>query len=91
MNIYSNSSHTAIKYLKDTEFNLRNLLIMTRDFNIYDSLWDPSFSYHSFISDNLLTIVDSLNLSLSFFPDLVSTRYSDNTNDLNSVIDLIFL
>jgi len=91
MNIYSNSSHIAIKYLKDTEFNLRNLLIMTRDFNIYDSLWDPSFSYHSSISDNLLTIVDSLNLSLSFFPDSVSTRYSDNTNDLNSVIDLIFL
>jgi len=38
MNIYSDSSHSMIKYLKDTEYNLRNLLIMTGDFNICDSL-----------------------------------------------------
>jgi len=38
MNIYSDLSHTAIKYLKNTEFNIRNLLIMTGDFNIHDSL-----------------------------------------------------
>ena len=37
MNIYSDSSHTALKYLKDTEVNLSNLLIMTGDFNIRDS------------------------------------------------------
>ena len=38
MNIYSDSSHSAIKYLKDMEFNLRNLLIMIGDFNIRNSL-----------------------------------------------------
>ena len=38
MNVYSNSSHTALKYLKNTEVCIRNLLIMTGDFNICDSL-----------------------------------------------------
>ena len=28
INVYSDSSHTTIKYLKDTEFDLRNLLVM---------------------------------------------------------------
>ena len=34
MNVYSDSSHSALKYLKDTEVNIRNLLIITSDFNI---------------------------------------------------------
>ena len=38
MNIYSNSSHSALKYLKDTEVDICNLIIMTSDFNIWDSL-----------------------------------------------------
>ena len=38
MNVYSDSSHSALKYLKDTEVNINNLLIMTGDFNIRDSL-----------------------------------------------------
>ena len=38
MNIYSNSSHTALKYLKDTEVNIENVLLITGDFNIGDSL-----------------------------------------------------
>ena len=91
MNIYSDLSHTAIKYLKDTEFNLRNLLVITGDFNICDSLCDLSFSHHSFISDDLFAIADSFDLSLSYSPDLVLTRYSDNPSESNSVIDLMFL
>ena len=91
MNIYSDLSHNAIKYLKNMELNLRNLLIMTKDFNICDNLWDPSFNYYSFTSDDLFAIVDSLDLFLFFSPDPVPTRYSDNPNDSNSVIDLIFL
>jgi len=38
MNVYSDSSHSAIKYLKNTEINIHNLLVMTRDFNICNSL-----------------------------------------------------
>jgi len=52
MNVYSDSSHSALKYLKDTEVNINNVLLMTGDFNIRDSLWDPSFTFYSSISDN---------------------------------------
>jgi len=38
LNVYSDSSHTALKYLKDTEINIGNILIMTGDFNIRDCL-----------------------------------------------------
>ena len=38
MNIYSDSSYMALKYLKDIEVNIDNILVMTRDFNIRDSL-----------------------------------------------------
>ena len=38
MNIYLDLSHSAIRYLKNTKFNFQNLLIITEDFNIQDSL-----------------------------------------------------
>ena len=38
MNIYSDSSNTALKYLKDTEANIDNVVLITGDFNIRDSL-----------------------------------------------------
>jgi len=65
MNIYSDSAHSALKYLKDSEANIPNLLIMTSNFNIRDSIWDTSFPYHSSISDDLIIIADSFNLDLS--------------------------
>ena len=65
MNIYSDSLHSALKYLKDTEVNIQNLLIMTGDFNIHDNLWDPLYPHHSSISDNLFIIADFFNLGLS--------------------------
>ena len=34
LNVYSDSSHSALKYLKNTEVNINNVLIMTGDFNI---------------------------------------------------------
>jgi len=38
INIYSDSSQTALKYLKNTKVNINNVFIITGDFNIYDSL-----------------------------------------------------
>ena len=38
INIYSDFSNTALKYLKDTEANIDNVVLMTGDFNIRDSL-----------------------------------------------------
>ena len=91
MNIYSDSSHMALKYLKNTKVNINNILIMTSDFNIRDSLWDISFPYHSSISDDLFIIVDSFNLALSIPTNSCPTRYSDTAGEANLVIDLIFL
>ena len=91
MNVYSDSSHTALKYLKNTEVNIGNTLLMTGDFNIRDCLWDPSFPYHLSISDELIIIADSFNLSLSNPANPCLTRYSDMSGDTNSVLDLVFL
>ena len=88
MNIYLDSSYSALKYLKDIEVNIDNILVITEDFNIRDSLWDPSFPHHSSISDNLLIIAD-LALSLPTNPCL--TRYSNMVGEANSTIDLMFL
>ena len=91
MNVHSNSFHSALKYLKDTEVNIMNLLIITGDFNIRDSIWDPSFPHHSVISDDLMILADSYNLDLLIFTHQVPTRYSDITSKTNLVIDLMFL
>jgi len=64
---------------------------MAGDFNIRDSLWNSSFPYHSSISNNLIIIADSFHLSLLSSINQVPTRYADNSNDANSVIDLMFL
>ena len=91
MNVYSDSSHTALKYLKDTEVNINNIVLMTGDFNIRDSLWDLTFPFHSSLSDDLIIIADSFNLALSTLTNPCLTRYSDTVGESNSVIDLIFL
>ena len=91
MNIYSDSSYTTLKYLKNIKVNIQNLLIMTEDFNIHNNLWDSLFPHHSSISDNLFIIVDLFNLELSNPTDQVPIQYSDNEYDSNSIINLIFL
>jgi len=91
MNVYSDSSHSALKYFKDTKINIYNLLIITGDFNIRDSLWDPSFPHYSSISDNLVIIADSFNLELLLLTNLIFTKYSNTEGESNSVIDIMFL
>ena len=91
MNIYLDLSHSALKYLKDIEVNIDNILVMTEDFNFRDSLWDPSFPHHSSISDNLLIIADSFNLALSSPTNPCPTRYSNTVGEVNLTIGLMFL
>ena len=91
INVYSDSSHSALKYLKDTEVNISNVLLMTGDFNIRDSLWDLTFPFHSSISDDLIMIVDSFDLSLSTPTNPGPMRFSDTIGESNLVINLMFL
>jgi len=71
--------------------NMDNAIILTGDFNIRDSDWDLSFRHHSSYTDDLITIVDSLGLELSFPSNHGPTRFADNLWNTNSVIDLVFL
>ena len=64
---------------------------MAGDFNIRDSSWDSSFLHHSIHCNLLNDIVDSMDLCMSKATNCVPTRYLDNQNNLNSVMDLIFL
>ena len=64
---------------------------MTGNFNIRDSLWDPSFLFHSSISNDLIMIADLFDLALSFPTNPGPTRFSDTVGESNSVIGLIFL
>ena len=89
--MYSDFSQLALKYLKNTEVNINNVLIMTGDFNIRDSFWDLNFPYHFFHRDTLFDIANSFQLELSKPTEFFPTKYSDNGQDSNLVLDLIFL
>ena len=38
INVYSDGRQSTFKYLKDTEVNIHNVLVMMGDFNIRDSI-----------------------------------------------------
>ena len=91
MNVYSDLSHTTLKYLKNAEANINNVVLITGDFNIRDSLWDSSFPFYSSINNDLIILVDSFNLALSSLTNPCLTRYPNIPGESNSVINLMFL
>ena len=91
ININSDTNQSAIKYLKNTEVNVRNVLVIVSNLNIRDSIWNLLFSFYSIHSNLLVDVADSFDLMLSYPTNQVLTRYLDNVNDANSVIDLMFL
>ena len=64
INVYSDNNHSVLKYLKNTEANIYNILIMAGDFNIRNSDWNPSYPFYSSHSDSLVKIADSFDLAL---------------------------
>ena len=91
INVYSNLSQLALKHLKNTEVNINNILIIAGDFNIRDHFWDPSYLFHSSHKDTLFEIANSFHVELSKPTEYFPTRYSDNIQDLNLVLDFVFL
>jgi len=89
--IYSDSLQSALKYLKDTEADISNVLIMTGNFNIRDSFRDPLYPHHSTHSDLLIDTMDFLSLGLLYSTNSGPTRYLDSDQSSNLVIDLMFL
>ena len=53
INVYLDSLQSALKYLKDVEVDINNVLIMTSNFNIRDCSWSPNFCLHSTHKDTL--------------------------------------
>ena len=86
MNVYLDDHQNTLKYLKNTEVNLNNILIMTGDFNIRDNDWDLSYPHYSSYTDTLLEVANSFGLDL-----FISINFLDNFQNLNSVLDLMFL
>jgi len=70
---------------------LNNILIIINNFNIRDNDWDPLYPHYSIHVNALKEIADSSTLKLSTSVDWISICYINNSQNLNLVLDLIFL
>jgi len=81
----------ALQVLHNNIRNVGKTLVMTGDFNIRNSNWDPNVHFHSIYMEDLIAIADSLDLDLASPINLGPTRFVDNYRDSNSVLDLVFI
>jgi len=91
INIYSDSNQTAIQTLHNNIRNISNMIIMTGDFNIRNSDWDPNVHHHLIHTKDLMFIASCLDLELATPINPGPTRFVDNQQDSNSVLDLVFM
>ena len=91
INIYSDKHQSALQYLKNTKTHIDNVLAIVGDFNIRNSDWDSFYPFHLTHSNSLIEVADSFDLKLLSSTHQISTYYFDNLNNVNSIIDLIFL
>lgn len=91
INIYSDSNQIALHMLCNNIRDLGKTIVMTGDFNIRDSNWDPNYHHHFIHIEDLITIVNSLGLELSPPSNPGPIRFADNPHNTNLVLDLVFL
>jgi len=91
INIYLDEQQLALKYLRDTEVNIHNILIITWDFNIRDRDRDLAYPHYLVHSNTFTYIADSFELRLFFPVHQVLMRYTNNHSNSNSIINLMFL
>ncbi|KAF5357244.1 hypothetical protein D9756_006347 [Leucocoprinus leucothites] len=90
LNIYSDSSSSAINFLSTNFINIPNVIYMGGDFNCRSPEWDPSATYVPMSAITLTELADSLNLTRSSPTSLSPTHFSSIESHDDSVIDLIF-
>ncbi|KAF5359454.1 hypothetical protein D9756_003188 [Leucocoprinus leucothites] len=90
LNIYSDSSSSAINFLSTNFIDIPNIIYMGGDFNCRSPEWDPSATYVPMSAITLMELADGFNLTRSS-PTIISpTHFSSIESHDNSVIDLIF-
>jgi len=91
INVYSDSNQMALQMLCNNIRNIEKTLVMTGNFNIKDSNWNPNVYYYSIHMEDLMSIADSLDLDLVSPTNPSPTRFADNHCDFNSVLDFVFM
>ena len=81
----------TLEYLKNTEVNIRNILVMTENFNIRNSNWNLFYPHYLTYNDILLEVANFFYLKFSTPVNQVLTQYADDSNNANLVIVLMFL